>query len=379
MKLTESQKYAFKELSKFCVNDEKEIILTGSPGYGKSFLINELSKEYDIVLTATTNKAAVVVGGVTIHSLLGLRVNSNDESGEVELDFRSIRVVRNMTVVIDECSMINRELYDVIRKYMIDCKIIYVGDYYQLPPVNDSFSIFNLGIKMLELKEPCRTDKFDIIRLCYLLKHAITEGKRFVGYEQSENIKFIRSEDELHEKLMKFDEQKDKILTFTNDDVLLLNSKMRQYHGKSPLFTDGDLVVCKSVIKSFYSPKMEEIKKIKSIITRTNTVSRVKMTDGCIYDVYLDQASYRRDVSSLYKEARETQSWKKYSAFRRSVLDIRDVYAGTVHSSQGSTYNNVYINIKNIYDYNRSDIDTLMRLMYVAVSRAKEKVYLFKG
>lgn len=122
--------------------------------------------------------------------------------------------------------------------------------------------------------------------------------------------------------------------------------------------------------------KIEEVKRIKSIIRENNDGTvKIKTYDNGIYNVYLNQNSYRERLKKLAEESIKSNDWSKYFFYKKTVLDIRDVYASTVHSSQGSTYKDVFINLRNIYKY--SD-ENLMRLVYVAVSRAKEKVYLFK-
>ena len=68
------------------------------------------------------------------------------------------------------------------------------------------------------------------------------------------------------------------------------------------------------------------------------------------------------------------KKWGQYFDFKNHVLDIRDIYASTVHSAQGSTYNNVYIDLKDLFICTKKE--ELARLLYVAVSRAKNNIYL---
>lgn len=379
---TESQERAYNELLKFVDNNEKEIIVTGSPGYGKSYLIEEFSRTNDVVMTATTNKAAGVINGITIHSLLGLKLSDDYEDGSSKIDYSKARTVRNLIIVIDECSMINSELYKALFDYTVNCKFIYVGDYYQLPPVNDNFSIFKRNIKMLELIEPCRTNKEDILNLCSQLKQAIRNNTRFKDYKTSENIIFLNHNDYL-KRLETFEPTNDKILSHTNDQVLSLNREVRRVFGKSELISSGDYIVCKSVVGTYEPTKIEQIKQVKDVLnTNYDGTTRITTFDGGRYDVYLDQISYKKTLKDLSTKCLKStytgyKKWKPYFDFKNSVLDIRDIYAGTVYSAQGSTYNNVFIDIQDIYKY--SDSSNLMRLMYVAVSRAKEKVYIFKS
>jgi hypothetical protein len=56
--------------------------------------------------------------------------------------------------------------------------------------------------------------------------------------------------------------------------------------------------------------------------------------------------------------------------------DISYGYCITSHKSQGSTYNNVYVDIANILKYNRDDIDGL-KCLYTAITRTADNLNLF--
>ena len=55
-------------------------------------------------------------------------------------------------------------------------------------------------------------------------------------------------------------------------------------------------------------------------------------------------------------------------------VDLRAAYACTVNKSQGSTFDKVFIDIDDIARCNNGE--QIARLMYVAVSRARNTVYL---
>ena len=97
--LTEQQQKAREQLANFILDPhQKEIILTGSPGTGKSYLLQDLTgilKEIDalnrmgfeipykkIVNTATTNKASRLINGKTIHSILMIKPQKDTSTGK---------------------------------------------------------------------------------------------------------------------------------------------------------------------------------------------------------------------------------------------------------------------------------------------------------
>lgn len=102
------------------------------------------------------------------------------------------------------------------------------------------------------------------------------------------------------------------------------------------------------------------------------------------------------------KEAKKTyrsQSWKNYYEFKESCLlltniinqnrviefsrDIDYGFALTSHKSQGSTFDTVLVDVNDIvYDKNGNvytDCEDVNRRLYVACSRARNKLYLKFG
>jgi len=136
---------------------DTQIILTGSPGTGKTYLLQELKRKYRCTFTATTHKAvsalqdAVNADVITIHSLLALIPRSGGYK-QIEDRFQANMSVHKHTVlVIDEASMVDKELYKYIpieHFYMV----IFVGDVNQLPPVHGTSYVFKeLNLPTIEL------------------------------------------------------------------------------------------------------------------------------------------------------------------------------------------------------------------------------------
>ena len=125
-------------------------------------------------MTATTNKAVSVLESfmikdknlvfLTIHKLLKMKrkidVNgieqyvSNLENDNWELN-KNNSIYDFDIIIIDEASMITKEITQKLTYLSknIKGKIIFIGDKYQLPPVNETSSnVFNLKIPGSELK-----------------------------------------------------------------------------------------------------------------------------------------------------------------------------------------------------------------------------------
>lgn len=139
------------------VKDGCNLFLTGSAGTGKSYVVkqiinylNQNNKEYGI--TALTGCAAVLINGQTIHSFLYLGISRNiDEIYNNLIKFKvSLNKLKRLEVlIIDEISMMDQELFELINKLLMMIKnndmpfggiqVILVGDFYQLPPVNGDY------------------------------------------------------------------------------------------------------------------------------------------------------------------------------------------------------------------------------------------------
>lgn len=409
--LTQEQMIAKEALENFILDPEtQEIILTGSPGTGKSYLLKELTNvlkdiksintlgfeiPYNkIVHTATTNKASLVIGGNTIHKLLSLVPEKDTRTGETALVQKGYPYYNGNIFFIDECSMINSELYSFIQKDLLngkENKIIYVGDKNQLPPVKDeNFSVFNLGLQEVELTQLLRFKSQD-------LKHLIEECRDYVGspdikdfilnIKESEHIHIVK-DNEVASVLYGFGPN-DRALAYTIKSVDSINSYIRKLKNLPVSLQEGDYVVCKSALPATsYRRKtyVEEVKQIAHIKQSPDQgFCEVIFTDcSGAYKTFKDPASYDVFVKALFKKCAQKKNYKEYAQFTENVLQLRYYEASTVHSAQGSTFKRVFINVNNFLNQPNSgkyglDLITLSKLFYVAVSRAQEEVYLYYG
>jgi hypothetical protein len=129
--------------------------LAGYAGTGKTTMIKKVLEEYrgGVVVSAPTHKAKKVImnttgrEGQTLHSLLGLRPDIDlDNFNPNDPKFNPIappRITDYNFVIIDEASMINQELYNLILAQVdgTKVKVLYMGDPAQIPPVGEKESV----------------------------------------------------------------------------------------------------------------------------------------------------------------------------------------------------------------------------------------------
>ena len=180
--LNHGQQAAADGFFSFLFSNQEELIISGPGGVGKTFLMGHLIDQVmpryhdscrllgidpiyrTVQMTATTNKAAEVLGQATnrptktIHSFLNLRVQEDYTTGVSKLTKTHNWVVHNdMILFVDEASMIDHKLLQLIREGTHRCKIIYVGDHCQLAPVTETLSpIYKANLPFYELTEPMR-------------------------------------------------------------------------------------------------------------------------------------------------------------------------------------------------------------------------------
>lgn len=174
--LTEDQATIFRDVIANYKN-RKYALLDARSGSGKTTLIRALQNyctqnDISLSVTASTGKAASSLGGKTIHSFLGLKMEANDNAEKVE-DALQLTVKENTDslipdiLIIDEASMIGEKLLSAIKKFNFPF-VFFVMDSEQLPPVkekkvewNSFVDITYTLIKTLRAKDEAMVKLFD--------------------------------------------------------------------------------------------------------------------------------------------------------------------------------------------------------------------------
>ncbi len=151
----DEQYEAINRIRHWLKNGDTFFTLAGHAGTGKSTCIKKIIDEYEheIVVSAPTHKAKKVLmsttnmNAQTLHSLLGLRPDVDlDNFNPNDPEFAPIAIPKITDydlVIIDEASMINEDLYNIIVEETKDTqtKVLFMGDPAQIPPVGEKESV----------------------------------------------------------------------------------------------------------------------------------------------------------------------------------------------------------------------------------------------
>lgn len=421
--LTDEQKNVIKTFMKFLVDPkEKFMIIQGAAGTGKTTMIKamleSIHKEYkllktllcknpdeqdfDIVLTATTNKAVAVLRELadnpnvrTVHSTLGLTLKKNYRTGTEDLvTTNRWHEMPNTILILDEASMLDATTFDFMKATLTGrSKAVLIGDIFQLAPVKQKESAMQ---SMLEKVPTAIMSK--VLRHGGSILEAATSFRDVVQSSVFEDI--LLSDAVIHVDGLTFKEEveaaflspkyapnKAKILAWSNDRVQDYNAHLRQACGLGAQFQTGELVVTNNPIISqghiIPVDSEVEITYLGEAVELHDVPGRTVEVDGKVTaflpDTYKDakklMKQLARKAKALKDKPRERKRlWAQYFEIKDTWLDLRSQYASTVHKAQGSSYDEVFIDL---YDIGRcnSPSDTA-RMLYVAISRARKRVIL---
>lgn len=406
LKLTTDQQNAFDAFVSFLADPvETVFVLEGYSGTGKSTLVGLLLDkipnlmkatrlidpnlpEYEVVLTATTNKAAENLSNIsgapasTIHSYLGLTVLSDYKTGSTKLIQRSKDIKENVLLFIDEASYVDSRLMSLIFKMTQKCKIVFMGDPAQLTPVKTSGTpVFKANFKGAKLQEVVRQAAGNPIQdLSTKFRETVNSGEFFSFKPDGHHIQYMDRDAFNQAVLNEFSRpgwryNHSKVLGWTNKCVIGYNNLIANNVKGTPEFKIGDYAICNKYIQyKSQSLKTDQLVCITGISEPTEVYGakgKYYTLDSRIKAFLPDSIDERKKAIALAKQGDDEQV---LMAINENWIDLRAAYSCTINKSQGSTYDRVFIDLDDIKRCNSGD--QMARMLYVGVSRAREQVFL---
>lgn len=392
---------------------QKVMVLEGHSGTGKSFLTDYLLRvaqeqiavlqtlvntdlELNFAVTASTNKAARVIGKATnqeastIHSYLNIKVVNDFRSGKQTLKKNNdFQVKENTLVIIDEASMIDSMLLNLIFESTHKCKILFIGDPYQLTPVfENSCPAFTKDFVTAKLTTIQRQRAGNsIIELGDKLRETVSTKKFFPLVADNKNIFRVDGPtfQTMAEDAFKNQAEPDtvKILAWSNDKVNAYNTHIRKLFTQSEEPIIGETFVSNAIVKTFQGDGRIAIGNDEKIVIQSYEEATYQNLEGWIVlttsGARVFMPKYPGHLAGAIKQAqayaKKASDWTSYFNLKENIADLRPIYASTVHKSQGSTYDTVFVDLNDIGRCNIAE--DVARMLYVAITRASNKVVLY--
>lgn len=411
MSLSPDQQEATDKFKSFLMHPtQKEMVISGSPGRGKSWLTKHLMSEahkisklcqilkgegdnIDILTTATTNKAAEVLGKFvgqetnTVHSTLGIRPTYNFKTKKSQLvKTNNYQILENTLLIIDEVSGIDPILQSMIRSSTHNCKVLKVGDKRQLAAVGELTC--------------CEFDNPEVFaELTTGQRFATGSGMGILGTQMEHTIdtgiftplkvngieaEYINGEDferliNHHYTLDTIGTNHAKIVCWSNWQVNEYNAYIRSLHTDSVEFLPGETVVSNGVVCSGGRDetiilRTEQICTVLSV----SPITRYKNIDGWWVNTSGGEVFQPLSQAILNTELKRLQDSGQYfekNKLKTAVADLRPLHASTTYKAQGSTYDVTFVDLDDIGKC--ACWSTVARMLNVAFSRPTQKLYLY--
>ena len=311
-------------------------------------------------------------------------------------------------LIVDESSMLTKvQVEELVRISKPGIKLILTGDPYQLPPVGESLSFpCQLLEGTVELTEQHRASNHGV-QSCfdYLRKVVQTNGSSFEGFDRflgDETVRIVKTSPRYNGAPI--------TLSWTNQRTRVHNQKLREcYIGAEQCknrFVVGDkLVTTRQTIRrdgTLGFPNGREFivtNIVQEEYTCKTSPSELPVTWKVLvihtgeeaeqdHVMILDHShkatsdSFYRTLRIIKKKIQDTKGLgkKKFLSLLETLRALGETdsvveygYALTVHKSQGSTYEKVAVDVRDIL---RCPTDEKWRLLYVACTRAQKEINL---
>jgi superfamily I DNA/RNA helicase len=187
-----------------------------------------------------------------------------------------------------------------------------------------------------------------------------------------------------------------------NDKILAWTNKAVQYHnfsiaGKS-LPEPGDIIYCSNFNQNLvvynilynvdeiitpytkitnetkYNPLHTIKKYFKNVIFIETNIGNIATVFGS-YNYKIEKEKLANAlIEKNKKKLPSKEEYKLFKTFEDCVMHTDFPYAITIHKSQGQEWDNVFIDNKDLSQCKNTQL--FLKLLYVAFSRARDKIYL---
>jgi ATP-dependent exoDNAse (exonuclease V) alpha subunit len=439
--LKADQAKAFEEIRIFLQAESGMHLLTGAAGTGKTYTLGEvvayaMMQHISVLVTAPTNKAVKVLKKIvkeqveysTIHSALGMK-EYIDPHGV--LSFKNDPKAKHWAdnyklIIVDEASMLDDTIFEELVKLTNHYhKILFVGDPYQIPPVNHIHA--KPFIRSIQAEH-----KIGVSTLNEIIRQALNSP--IISYATS-----IRSD--IHKPVQIFNPQtlqqgvsnvfmipRAKKAIFINDILPLFQSvdyqndidyvkviawrnitvdvynrliRMHILGEHLPKIIKGDRLILEAPItedrKVIISTNEEcevisttiESEVLSDLYTLKYYKARVRVFNNDVFNEYMIKIMHedsekdfekillmQKNLAKSYPVGsfQSKSSWMDYYQFLNNWAHVKYSYCITGHRSQASTYNTAYVLAWDVL-LNQNILER-NRILYTCVTRPSKDLYI---
>ena len=373
----------------------------------------------------------------TIHRLLRLKLKRNGATEFCEETEQTGNSLEQLAlVIVDESSMIDKELLKIILRcaYSFRTRLVFIGDPAQLPPIGESeSSVFAMQRAVFaELQEVVR-HQGSVLRLANRIRDGNfpCEYPPCIPFKQSSNglVACVEKHDWLDEAKRSLktaskngNPDETRMLCYTNRVLeSLIPHARRAIHGEiaDDLFVlPGEVLITRKPVMAAASadgidvgeepdmlissnremvvidttPESCDLSQfdldiqsnlnmpsIETFIAKVKCGERefsIRLVPGLKTNARSRLDSYLKRLSDRAKGSSKKESgklWRLFFLIRDSFASVGPASVLTVHRSQGSTFENVFVSSDVFWP---KDLCLKKQLLYVAVSRASKQVWL---
>ena len=380
--------------------NHSNIFITGGAGVGKSYITNEIIREYKskfkgVVALGSTGISAVNIGGFTLHSFFVFGISNNlqelvqnDKKGRYKLlELKKILKATEL-IIIDEVSMISSDVMDMIyyrlSSYGYYGKIMFVGDFFQLPPIvktdksnqdnlfndklyafeSDAWDKFNPYV--IELKEMKRTSDIEFTDILSKIRAGhCDESVVLYMFRLANNRLKEKNPTYLYGRNVEVDRKnRDKLDELSSEETILFaNLEMFKIVNEKRLESWKKLL-----------PITEQLTLkvgVPILFTINNWGKFVNGERGIVVEIGYDYVLVEKNDGIIKVErygfdlldikVNDDGEIENIALATLSQFPIKLAYAVTIHKSQGMSIDNLVCNMDNIF---------VPSQFYVALSRA---------
>lgn len=362
------------------------VFLTGEPGSGKTFVINQYVAWLEacglsVAVTASTGIAATHIGGLTIHSWSGIGARDTLSPTDLEIITTRERLVKRIkrthVLIIDEISMLDGQLFASVELICRTIRannepfgglqVVCVGDFFQLPPVTRGNEVRRYAFA----SQAWQRSRF---LTCYLSEQHRQEDTMLLSL-----LSAIRQGEVEEEHYTLLGEQTDiayegieptRLYTHNSDVDNVNAEKLKALTGKNRAFqmqSKGNKALVENLVRNCLSPSVLYLKEEAMVMCTKNNFEAGYVNGTLARVIDFTNAGYPViETTDKRKITIEPVAWEviddgKVMA-KIEQLPLRLAWAITIHKSQGMSLDAAEVDLSRSFVYGQG---------YVALSRVR--------